>query len=58
MQDKDLWATFCKTGCVSDYLNYKGISNHEENVNMGEKIVEGNGNSDRNDLIGETGWRL
>lgn len=44
MEDKELWATFEKTGNVLDYLNYK-------NINVGEIAIESGSKSDGNDSV-------
>lgn len=44
MEDKELWATFEKTGNVVDYLNYK-------KSNVGESAIESGSKSDRNDTV-------
>lgn len=47
MEDKELWKTFEKTGNVLDYLRYKSLSE-------GEKIVESEYHSDRDDTVRNT----
>lgn len=57
MTDKDLWATFEKTGSIADYLSYKGIhadAMQSEQQKMGDMIVESKNNSDRNDSVRDT----
>ena len=50
MDDKELWNTFEETGCVWDYLNYKGIraimesEKHESDDSDGNDTVR---NADR-----------
>ena len=57
MTDKDLWATFEKTGSITDYLSYKGIrvANATEKMSeTGEQTFESKNNSDRNDSVRNT----
>lgn len=56
MTDKDLWATFEKTGSIADYLSYKGIARVDvsENEMVGEKKVEPENNSDRSCAVRDT----
>lgn len=51
MADKDLWATFEKTGSVVDYLNYKGIQMDSEKNGIGDCTVESVNQSDRDDTV-------
>lgn len=51
MADKDLWATFEKTGNIMDYLYYKGICRESE---TGERNVESGSDSDGNDTVRNT----
>lgn len=52
MKEQDLWNTFEKTGSVVDYLNYKGVMEQKDDI--GEKIFESEGNSDRDDIVRNT----
>lgn len=58
MEDKDLWTTFEKTGSVVDYLSYRGFYGKENSENekrdLGERALESEGNSDRDDTVGGT----
>ena len=56
MEDKNLWATFEKTGSVVDYLNYKGIHTETRELRTGECKVESDNHSDRNDSVRNTNW--
>ena len=57
MTKTDWWETFTKTGCVTDYLYYKGIGKEEyscvqpKNRNVGERTLESVSNSDRDDTV-------
>ncbi len=56
MTEKELWATFEKTGSVADYLSYKGMTRDDvsENEAVGEKKVEPENNSDRSCAVRDT----
>ncbi len=60
MTKTDWWEIFAKTGCVEDYLSYKGICNEghhfvqPENRSVGERTLESVSNSDRNDTVRST----
>ena len=58
MADKDLWTTFEKTGCVLDYLNYKGVLNISKTTETGERTVESRSQSDRDDTVCSSDWRV
>ena len=57
MTKTDWWETFTKTGCVTDYLSYKGVGKEEyscaqpKNRNVGERTLESVSNSDRDDTV-------
>lgn len=57
MTETDWWKTFTKTGCVEDYLSYRGIFREEEssvqpeNRNVGERALESVSNGDRDDTV-------
>lgn len=51
MTDTELWAKFEKTGCIMDYLSYKGVV-ETGNKEAGEKVVESDDCSDGNDSVG------
>ena len=57
MTKTDWWETFTKTGCVTDYLSYKGIGKEEyscvqpKNRNVGERTLESVSNSDGDDTV-------
>ena len=63
MTKTDWWETFTKTGCVTDYLSYKGVGKEEyscvqpKNRNVGERTLESVSNSDRDDTVRVT-YRL
>ena len=60
MAETDWWKTFTKTGCVEDYLSYKGIYREEDsfvqpgNRNVGERALESVSNGDRDDTVRST----
>ena len=56
MEDKNLWATFEKTGSIVDYLNYKGVHTETRESRTGECKVESDNHSDRNDSVRNTNW--
>lgn len=56
MEDKNLWATFEKTGNVVDYLNYKRIHTQYEKQEIGESAVESVNNRDRDGTVRNTYW--
>jgi hypothetical protein len=56
MEDKNLWATFEKTGSIVDYLNYKGIHADTKEPRIGEYQVESDNHSNRNDSVRDTYW--
>lgn len=57
MTDIDLWTKFEKTGCIADYLSYRGVFTQEKKVSQaekkeaGERIFESVGDSDGNDIV-------
>lgn len=54
MEDNNLWSTFEETGCVWDYLNYKGIRAIMESDKKGENTVESVDYGDRDDTVRNT----
>ncbi len=65
MEDKDLWATFEKTGRISDYLQYKSQyggelseafpdKKEQTGDRLGEGEIESDSNSHRYDTVRST----
>ena len=51
------WRQFEKTGCITDYLNYRGIS--PEEIKNSEGINhEGNDSSHGDSAFSYAGWRI
>ncbi len=51
------WQQFEKTGCIADYLHYRGIS-PEETKNSEGSNHEGNSSSHGNCTFGNADWRI
>lgn len=59
MAETDWWKIFTRTGCVEDYLSYRGAlredtSMQSENRNIGERAFESVSNGDRDDTVRST----
>ena len=61
MKEKELWATFEKTGRIIDYLQYKELYGGpykdyftSDKKVVGEEAVEADSNGDRNDTVRST----
>lgn len=54
MENTDWWTRFEKTGCIVDYLSYKGVISQAENKETGEKTFESVNCSYRDDTVRST----